>query len=299
MTGISESVFTSGANKELVGILCRPSQSGQPPKPGIIFLNAGNTHHVGPNRIYVTLSRALARKGFPCVRFDFSGLGDSLSKRDGRRFRDYAPLEVRQVLDDLVKSHGMRRFVVVGICGGADIAVDAACDDGRIVGAVLINGAFLDGEAFAGAYQRASRRTLARFYRRRLLSPLAWARLVSLRSGFWRILVRTMRHGLGRLHRGVRAEHRTPMKEAKSKWVAMAERGMEVLMIFAEGSIFRDMFLHETSQAIRAVYRPDNLQVVMQEGADHTFTLLTSQRTLKESVLQWLGRITRKGIQIA
>ena len=51
--------------------------SGTPQRTGVVFLGAGILHRVGPNRMHVTLARALAAAGLPGLRFDFSGIGES------------------------------------------------------------------------------------------------------------------------------------------------------------------------------------------------------------------------------
>ena len=45
--------------------------------PKILFLSSGNESHIGPNRLWVDLARRLAGRGFSCLRFDLSGIGDS------------------------------------------------------------------------------------------------------------------------------------------------------------------------------------------------------------------------------
>lgn len=286
MTGIVETMLTSGPGEGLVGVLCEPDRTVRRAMGvGIVFLNAGNTHHVGPNRLYVTLSRTLARHGFTSCRFDLSGLGDSPTHRDGRKLRDYAPLETRWVMNELEHRSGLSAFILVGICGGADIAFDVASSSDQVIGTILINGAFVDGNAFAQAYHKAERKTVRRFYRRRMFSWRGWARVLTMRSSFWKGF---MKKFLKKPKERFPVKFVPLMEEAQQKWTALAERNMEILMIFSEGSVFGDMFHHQTKNAIFKIYTSDKLQVMRQKAADHTFTLLSSQQILTETILSWL-----------
>ena len=75
---MTEQVLLFGTNRCLVGMLTEPEKSQVPADlPAFILFNAGLLHRVGPNRLHVTLARRLARRGFPVLRFDFSGIGDS------------------------------------------------------------------------------------------------------------------------------------------------------------------------------------------------------------------------------
>jgi len=290
MSGIAESVFMCGPGRSLAGILCE-REGGEPlrPRPGAVFLNAGNVHRVGPNRLYVTLSRSLAERGFSCCRFDLSGIGDSPSRGDGRAFREYAPAETRQVLDDLETRRGVKRFVLVGVCAGADVSLDVAAEDERVAGVILVNGAFVDGGAFAEVYHRAEKRTMRRYYLKRVFSPVAWWRFFTGKSAFWKAIADGLRSKSSRkpeARTAAKPEGTTP--ETKRKWSLLARRRAGALLVFAEGSVFWDVFRGEAEPAVRDVYPPERIRVVMQKATDHTFTLLSSQNELLETITSWL-----------
>ena len=293
VAAVRESVLMCGNDGRLVGVvsLCDASGSVEV-RVGVLFLNAGNVHRVGPNRIYVRLSRALARMGFVCCRFDFSGIGDSPSRSDNGAFRDYAPSEVQAVMDDMERVHGVKSFILAGICTGADVAFDAASMDERVRAVILINGAFVDGNAFAEAYHKAEKRTQRRYYLKRLLSPLAWWRMLTGQSRFWRLAVAAVKSRFKRKNASV---SKTISPDAagetvSNKWRAIAERGVKALLVYSDGSLFLDIFRHETSAEILSIYPPQNMEVVTQRGTDHTFTLLSGQRVLQETISSWLKR---------
>lgn len=81
MNQIREQALLLGPRKSLVGIIA-VSPSPLPDAPMVVILNSGIIHRVGAHRVYVPLSRALAAAGFPVLRFDLSGIGDSENRVD-------------------------------------------------------------------------------------------------------------------------------------------------------------------------------------------------------------------------
>jgi alpha-beta hydrolase superfamily lysophospholipase len=97
-------------------------------RPTVLFLNSGNDWHVGPNRLWVTLSRRWAQAGYRCVRFDESGLGDSPVHPGQSRHTIWAP----QAFDDVaavaaaVSPQDPADVVLAGLCSGAYQALESA-----------------------------------------------------------------------------------------------------------------------------------------------------------------------------
>src|SRR5205814_78101 len=124
-----------GPDEHLFGLLTRRPDSGD--APAIMMFNAGSVHHVGPNRLYVTLARGLASLGFACLRFDLESLGDSVLREPGRENYPYprtATRDARAALEFLRQRFGYRRFIVLGLCSGAHTAFHAglALQDGDV-----------------------------------------------------------------------------------------------------------------------------------------------------------------------
>ena len=96
--------------------------------PAIFLLNAGVLDHTGPGRLWVDLSRRWARAGFPVVRFDLTGVGDSAERLGEERPVVFAP----DALGDLVEvtravlPDDPSNAVYVGLCSGAYHAVEGA-----------------------------------------------------------------------------------------------------------------------------------------------------------------------------
>ncbi|HEX3096616.1 MAG TPA: alpha/beta hydrolase [Usitatibacter sp.] len=117
---IEESLCRFGADGNLFGVLARPDADAS--RPAVVVFNAGAAHHVGPNRLYVELTRNLAAMGFACLRFDLESLGDSVNRRPARENYPYphgATADGRSALEYLRDRFGYGRFVALGLCSGA------------------------------------------------------------------------------------------------------------------------------------------------------------------------------------
>ena len=78
-----EQAVLFGKTRSLAGVVTDPPKSTEDRKrPAIVLLNSGLVHKVGPNRLNVKLARMLATMGFPVLRFDLSGIGDSKYRED-------------------------------------------------------------------------------------------------------------------------------------------------------------------------------------------------------------------------
>jgi len=129
-----------GTGNALVGVLTEAA-AGSPSegRPGVIFLNSGILHRVGSCRLHVRLARALSAAGFHALRFDYSGIGDSDQRRDSLPFEESAVLETKEAMDYLAKAKGVQKFILIGLCSGADMAHETAVADPRVSGLVMLD----------------------------------------------------------------------------------------------------------------------------------------------------------------
>jgi len=294
----TESAVTFG-NQSLVGVLCEPAQPARANGKAVVLVNAGSTHRSGPGRLYTTLARRLAGRGYASLRFDLAGLGDSPHAVGLGKFRNYAARQVQEAMDYL-HANGYRHVVLLGLCGGADIAFDAGVADERAAGLILINGAFVDGDAFADLYHKACRKTTNRFYAARFFSPRRWWRLVTFQSQFWKRLTRRKApssppasppcDSSAGLPCGQPTSEMTST-DSRHKWKTLARRRANVLLVYSEGSVFWDVYKAASKDFLAAHYPADRLAVAFHKNADHTFTLLSAQERLASRIEQWLDAL--------
>ena len=284
---IRESVIPTGpSTPALAGVVTEPV-SEEPRRAGILFLNAGVLHHVGPNRLHVRLARRAARAGWLACRFDLSGRGDSPASEEAGSAEERATREIRSVMDWLQASYGVEAFTLFGICSGADHALHAALEDDRVQGAVLVNGALVPEEHLGTALDDGRTETQWRYYS----SRLGWKSLVrflTFKTDYVR-LVRTVGGKLCRTLRRGRDVVGPPEAGPSRPLERLAQRGVALFLIYTEGSPFLHVFrttLQESFLRICMNTERNRLQIL--EGVDHVFTPVESQIRLTTLLCEWL-----------
>ncbi len=168
---MNERTIAFGPEQSLLGILSLPSNQASNP-PAVILLNAGLLHRVGPNRLYVDIARRLGDLGYPSLRFDMSGVGDS-ALLDGHQLDiERSRQDVIEAMNAVSVESGVSRFVLMGLCTGAYNAFRAALVDERVVGCVLMDG-----------YSYPTRRSQFLHYRTRVFELERWVGYVRRRFG--------------------------------------------------------------------------------------------------------------------
>lgn len=122
----------------LFGIATSPV--GATSAPTVLMSNVSTERHVGPSRMWVDLSRQLAARGVPSVRFDLSGLGDSPTRPGRSTQLVYSPDAFNDLEDVMrgVSPDDPRNVVLVGHCSGAYSSLEGALAQ-RVRGVCAIN----------------------------------------------------------------------------------------------------------------------------------------------------------------
>jgi pimeloyl-ACP methyl ester carboxylesterase len=280
-----------GSERHLIGTVTLPSPSGAA-GIGFVIVNAGVIHRIGPHRWHVKLARHMAGLGFPSIRFDPAGLGDSRVPRDAVSFKAQAVRDVGDAMDHLQQVAGVREFIVGGICSGAENGFNAALTDPRIVGLWM-----LDGFAFPTARTRWRRYTLK--LRGMSVGQIAAGVLRKLLPPAWRGGAGGPASGLAQAEQKVGAS--PPAEEFAGKLQAIVDRRVPVYILYS-GSIvhlfnyaeqLHDRFAGRPFlRAIEVLYRPD---------IDHTVTTRACQTELTRLLAQWTkavaaGRVSTVGM---
>ena len=131
--------FGEGVN--LIGVITVPDEAlAKNNAPAVILLNSGLLPHTGPFRLHVELARRFAQSGFTTLRFDLSGIGDSEKRKDSRAYKDQIADDLQNAMDFISKEYNIDRFVLMGICTGADNAHKLSVIENRVIGNVCIDG---------------------------------------------------------------------------------------------------------------------------------------------------------------
>lgn len=266
-----ESIASPGDSGGVVAILTEPGSeiTGQQ-RPSVTLLNAGVIHRVGPHRLHVRLARALAAAGFPALRLDLSGIGDSRPLAEGLTFRESAVADIRTALDWQAARLGDAPAILFGICSGADNALAAALQDTRVAGIVLV-------DPHAYATRRARLRQLRR------MGPRALLRRVGAR-----LLPRASRAHAGDGAPGGSARQPPPREDMRGQLQALVARGVRILSIHTLAQGQRNNHVDQVFESFPELR--GKVDTLYFPRANHTFTALSEQAALIDAVVQWCGR---------
>nr|WP_277991122.1 hydrolase 1, exosortase A system-associated [Sphingomonas panni] len=137
---------------------------------GLLIVSGGNELRIGAHRGQALLAAAIAAAGYPVLRFDRRGIGDSTGRNDG--FRSSAP-DIAAAAAALREQTGITRMVAFGNCDAAT-ALALFHAQARIDRLVLANPWIVEpsGDLPPPAAIRAT-------YAAHLSSPAEWKRLLT------------------------------------------------------------------------------------------------------------------------
>lgn len=284
---VKEDAVILGQAGSLVGILTTPARAAQPtPLPAVILLNAGIVHRVGPQRLYVKIARRLAAMGFVVLRFDFSGIGDSKPRYDNLPFEKSTISEAQEAMNYLEAEKGIGRFVLSGLCSGADISLKTACSDPRVVGAFLLNpqGDELGTGDELRSYFLLNARARS-FWKSALFNPQKWVRVLTGRTDYgdlFRVLVFSLRSRLARKRKVISG----PSLYAENLRRAVA-RSVRLLLVFSEGDTGLDYTREVLGAELQRLCSSGTMAFHVISRSDHMFTPLRYQESLLTVVCEW------------
>jgi pimeloyl-ACP methyl ester carboxylesterase len=178
---LTEQATSFGADSRLFGIVTLPAATERR-RRAVVLLNAGADYHIGPNRMYVSLARRWALRGYTVMRLDFAGIGDS-DTRPGRASDEVFPPaaigDIREAITLLRSNFGIGDVTLVGLCSGAYHALRAAVAALPVSRVVLINpqNYFWKEGMTVNDMQPGELVRNPRMYRSRLFSIESWKRL--------------------------------------------------------------------------------------------------------------------------
>lgn len=281
MSSHEQVLVVASAAARMLGIVSLPAPGTPLQGTGMVIVTGGAQYRTGSHRQFVQLARTLAAAGFPVLRFDLAGMGDSLGETAS--FEDCTP-HIAAALEALLKHVAqIRQVALLGLCDGASASLLylQATQDPRISGIALLNPWVRTEEGLARTHVR-------HYYRDRLLQPAFWRKLLQGRIG-WR--------ALRGLTGNVRRMHQQPA--AQPDFVARMAQGLQsfsgaVLLLLSERDLTATEFMElaHAHPAWRHLLRSPAVNWCEIQGADHTFSSPAAQQQLEAQTLAWLQAIT-------
>jgi len=241
------------------------SLDGSGGRTGLLLVTGGSQTRVGSHRMYERLAKSLAQLGYPCLRYDRRGVGDSAGEDPG--FRGSGPdLEAAAALFRS-ESPGLGRMIGLGLCDGATaLALFGAA--AKLDALILVNPWLV--EADSGEPPAAAIRA---HYRKRLLSLEGWKKILSGAVDYRKLL-----RGIGKI-----SARREDSSLAQETAFALAARRLRAWAIFAAG----DATAIAAEQALGAPAFAGLIEGRETIGSDsHTFARTGDEKALLIAVVR-------------
>ena len=247
--------------------------SGKINKTGVIILNSGFLHNVGPYRLSVDLADLISSQGFVVARIDQSGKGESPTRLDAVGI-DAKLLDFDETFDRLRADFGVSSCVLIGVCSGADDALEIAELRESVSGLV-----FLDGFSPVTLWY------LAFHYYMRIRHFRAWL--------VWKKMIRDRKRRNLDIQ-NISTESTTILSlrrwlsenDVKSIYESILKRGVKVLAIFSGGA--SDYYNHH-GQLTRGLKAPtDSLYEVYFHEASHIYQIPEHREQLVMTIGKWM-----------
>jgi len=283
-------VWVEQDGARLFGILAIAAHGAAPSGVGIVLINSGAVHHIGPNRQWVRLARHWAAQGVAVLRLDISGIGDSPAREGAEENVVYSPYATRDLalaVDYLKREHGVDDCRAGGLCSGAYHAFKAAVHGKPIAAALVINPLtyfWKEGMSLHAQLAETEVDELVTRYRGGMFSRRQWSRLLRgeldlplIAKAIGLRLFNLVRHN-------VRAALRAcgvPLRDdLASELKAAARHGVRLDLVFADSDPGHDLLVRSAGSEVDRRRRAGSLTINFIERADHTFTSHDSRERL-------------------
>jgi alpha-beta hydrolase superfamily lysophospholipase len=285
---LTETAVLLSSESRLFAIVTEP-RAGEPRRRGVILLNAGATHHVGPNRMYVTLARRWARRGYVVLRLDLAGLGDSdtrAGRPDGEVYPQAAIDDVRVAVEFIRDRYGITNITLGGLCSGAFHSLRAAAAGLPVRRVLMVNplnfhwreGMTLQDLTWLG-FVHNPRTYLeqvipSKFWKKLFNRQINVGRLVRLYAEYFQVVAKSA------LCNTARALHIPLPGYLGYQLEAIAARGIEMVFLFARGDAGPGLLKHLGGSSVKRMGSRCRIHIV--DGADHIFSQGGVRATLEQ-----------------
>jgi exosortase A-associated hydrolase 1 len=267
---------------ECLGVLSMPGEAA-PASIGVLIIVGGPQTRVGSHRQFTLLARALATAGYPTLRFDYRGMGDSAGS--ARTFESVRN-DIIIAIDVLQREAALDRIVLWGLCDAASAAWMDGCDDPRIAGIVALN-------PWARSPQGQAVTQLRHYYVRRLLDPGFWRKVL---SGNFRFRQRAQELA-GAVHSATKAPGpgSAYLQRMEDGW----RRCIVPILIVLSGNDYTAREFEGwvgANLARTALMCREGTAVLRLPEADHTFSSRKQRDRVADMTIEWLTNVAQRRV---
>jgi len=278
-----EPMWFEVAGSRLHGMLDLPSANLRASDLGVLMLNSDDGCRLGPHNLWGRLADRLTGQGYPCLRFDYRGCGDSEGPEGsppgvgGQTDASAAERVLRSRAE-------VRRVVLIGICYGAEIALLAYQCLPTVLGVVACStGRYVTMAGYGQAVGHAAQYT--RDYLRKLRSFDTWRRFLT-----GRIHLRLILEGFGqRLSWAHWRRDRNGAAAAAQMLAGQRQRQVRQLFIYGGSDPLTHRYMASYIQEAERDGIDRRFEVI--EGADHNYSSMSWSGEVIETAVGFVREI--------
>lgn len=275
-------IFPCG-DEAMLGMLAAPEKRGV---TGVLIVVGGPQYRVGSHRQFLLLSRALATRGYPTMRFDYRGMGDSQGEL--RNF-EMVSEDISAAIEAFsVRFPQMKQVILWGLCDAASailLYLDET-NDARVAGVCLLN-------PWVRSETTLARTQIKHYYGQRLVQSEFWLKLFSGKLGIGKALVGFSRNLASSLQSCQRNAHGQTRNFQQKMEQALCNYNGAVLLVLSGADYTAKEFLEYvgTSNAFSSALLRPNVTRVDIPDADHTFSTAEWRGAVETATASWLTKL--------
>jgi uncharacterized protein len=250
---------------------------------GVLIVVGGPQTRTGSHRQFILLARTLAEAGYPCLRFDVRGMGDSSGEE-----RDFLGLDADiEAAIAAFKLHApqVKQVVLWGLCDGASAALLWAAHKPRtdLCGFVLAN---------PWVHQASSHNQaiVQHYYKAQLLSAAFWRRLFSGKVALGSALREAVKRVLS-----LGQTKTVSLSFVDRMWAGWQLQAKPTLLLLSGNDITAAEFETVCQQGVwRDFLHAERVTVARFVEANHTFASQAWRDAVAQQTITWLQTLTKR-----
>lgn len=278
---MNESVINFDCHGDrLIGILHQPL--GAQNKIGVVIVVGGPQYRVGSHRQFTIMARAFAAAGYPTLRFDYRGMGDSEGEYLGFRSIDR---DISAAVDAIKRETPEIDGVVLwGLCDAASAClIYGGTKKEFVLGKILVNPWIEGATSRAKAYVK-------HYYIKRIYQKSFWSKLFSASIRIDRALFELVSSFINSLKKESMVRH-GGSEYVKKMFSGLFEAKCPLLMIASEMDLTAQEFLIYSSKMSQWKNKLHwgGFKLIKLPEADHTFSKINHLHQMAGICIEWLN----------
>jgi pimeloyl-ACP methyl ester carboxylesterase len=306
---VRETAIYFGAELSRFAIISEPLNNCVADSPWVIISGTGADPTSGTNRLTTLLSRKLAHAGMRCVRFDFPGVGDSivpLTSQENRSYQENNSCEIGLLIDEIQRSRGNSKFILMGLCSGAFASFHAGLElkQQPIIECLLLNPLifYWEESKIVGNQQQKDEIKLEsieqynrwKYYLGQMRNIHSWKNLFSAKTDLKplvRAILHRVRNALSEYLQSWTGRSKTHDDDQLTHDIrSMVESGRQLTFVFARADHGYGLLMTHAGAIVRFYIRKKRLKIWFIDRTNHIFSSHTPRTELINTVANYLAR---------